>query len=188
MNSQVFKSHHIRLGISMLTLLQDILIYLMPYIHTECECEPYNSTLPTGQERYRSTLSTSYYKNAHAVVLVYSTMDLESFTDVHETWLSQIHIQYGNDATDKLPVILVGTKSDLVKKHDEQQERVKKRDGRGMKASRDRLLGPIHCSAKTGRNVEKVFTKIAEELAARQSQGHVQQQINITKVSTNCTC
>ena len=82
--------------------------------------------LVTGQERFRSTLSTSYYKGAHAVILVYSTTDRESFRNVQEFWLNQVHIQYGNDATDKLPVLLVGTKSDLLKKYDEQQEHVKK--------------------------------------------------------------
>ena len=118
--------------------------------------------LVTGQERFRSTLSTSYYKGAHAVILVYSTTDRESFRNVQEFWLNQVHIQYGNDATDKLPVLLVGTKSDLLKKYDEQQEHVKKVDSRCMKGTTDRLLGPIHCSAKTGRNVDRVFQKIAD--------------------------
>ena len=144
--------------------------------------------LVTGQERFRSTLSTSYYKGAHAVILVYSTTDRESFRNVQEFWLNQVHIQYGNDATDKLPVLLVGTKSDLLKKYDEQQEHVKKVDSRCMKGTTDRLLGPIHCSAKTGRNVDRVFQKIADELAVRDSTGYVPQPINITKVSSKCFC
>ena len=145
--------------------------------------------LATGQERYSSTLSTSYYKGAHAVILVYNTTEMDSFRDVQDFWMNQVYIQYGRDVCDKMPVVLVGTKSDLLRKKyedNDEYDSVKKMDAKRMKGSTERLLGPIHCSAKTGRNVDKVFKKVAEELVARDSTGRVRPPITIHKVNSQC--
>ena len=60
-----------------------------------------------GQERFK-TITASYYKGAHGIILVYDITDRQSFKDI-ETWLAEVD-KYGNENVVKL---LVGNKSDL---------------------------------------------------------------------------
>ena len=41
-----------------------------------------------GQERFK-TITSSYYKGAHGIIVVYDITDRESFSAVH-TWMSEI--------------------------------------------------------------------------------------------------
>lgn len=60
-----------------------------------------------GQERFK-TITASYYKGAHGIILVYDITDRQSFKDI-ENWLAEVD-KYGNENVVKL---LVGNKSDL---------------------------------------------------------------------------
>lgn len=61
-----------------------------------------------GQERFR-TITTSYYRGAHGVIIVFDLTDLYSFLNI-EDWIEMV-TKYGNTNPQ---IILVGNKSDLI--------------------------------------------------------------------------
>jgi Ras-related protein Rab-1A len=72
-----------------------------------------------GQERFK-TITSSYYKGAHGIILVYDITDKGSFKDI-ENWLSEV----GKYANENVVKILVGNKVDL-----EDQRQVKYEEGK----------------------------------------------------------
>ena len=74
-----------------------------------------------GQERFK-TITASYYKGAHGIILVYDITDRQSFKDI-ENWLAEVD-KYGNENVVKM---LVGNKSDL-----EANRQVKTEEGKSL--------------------------------------------------------
>ena len=107
-----------------------------------------------GQERFK-TITASYYKGAHGIILVYDITDRQSFKDV-ENWLAEVD-KYGNENVVKL---LVGNKSDL-----EANRQVKAEEGKTLADS----LGIkfLETSAKDAVNVEKAFTTLSTEIKSK---------------------
>ena len=66
----------------------------------------FKQTDTAGQERFR-TLTSSYYRNADAIIIVYDITDQESFTDVEG------HITEGTRYSQRSEKFLVGNKVDL---------------------------------------------------------------------------
>ena len=63
-----------------------------------------------GQERFR-TITSSYYRGAHGIIVVYDCTDQESFNNVKH-WFEEIN-RYACENVNKL---LVGNKIDMVEK------------------------------------------------------------------------
>merc|ERR1712070_387623 len=107
-----------------------------------------------GQERFR-TITSSYYRGAHGIIVVYDVTDQESFNNV-KVWLQEID-RYANENVNKL---LVGNKSDLTSK--------KVVDTETAKAFADELGIPfLETSAKSAANVEQSFMTMAAEIKKR---------------------
>ncbi|VDL95672.1 unnamed protein product [Schistocephalus solidus] len=104
-----------------------------------------------GQERFR-TITSSYYRGAHGIILVYDITDAESFANV-KMWLSEVE-RYASASVSRL---LVGNKADLSTKRAVQTS--------DAQALADSLGIPfLETSAKNATNVEEAFYKMAEKI------------------------
>jgi len=107
-----------------------------------------------GQERFR-TITSSYYRGAHGIIVVYDVTDQESFNNVKQ-WLQEID-RYACENVNKL---LVGNKCDLTNK--------KVVDYTSAKEYADQLGIPfLETSAKNATNVEQAFMIMAAEIKNR---------------------
>jgi len=107
-----------------------------------------------GQERFR-TITSSYYRGAHGIIVVYDTTDNESFEHV-KTWLHEID-RYASENVNKL---LVGNKSDLTTKRQVDTEVAKAFAG-------EVNIPFLETSAKNATNVEDAFMTMAGEIKKR---------------------
>ncbi|KAJ2216031.1 ras GTPase [Coemansia sp. RSA 1813] len=116
-----------------------------------------------GQERFR-TITSSYYRGAHGIIVVYDVTDSETFSNVKQ-WLQEID-RYASEGVNKL---LVGNKSDLEDK--------RKVDVTEAKDFADSLnISFLETSAKDSTNVEKAFMTMAGQIKERMGASNVQQQ------------
>ncbi|KAL5007997.1 hypothetical protein ScPMuIL_013578 [Solemya velum] len=107
-----------------------------------------------GQDRFKS-ITTSYYRGAAGVAVVYDVTDLESFNNV-KTWLDDVE-RYSSEDVSKL---IIGNKSDLETKrvvgYDTGKEFC---DGLGIPF--------LETSAKNSSNVDQAFMAMASAMKSR---------------------
>lgn len=109
-----------------------------------------------GQERFR-TITSSYYRGAHGIIIVYDVTDQESFNNV-KSWLQEID----RFASEHVCKLLVGNKNDMTSKKVVDTETAKDfADSLGIKF--------LETSAKTAENVEAAFLAMAAEIKASTS-------------------
>uniref|UniRef100_H3CBZ9 small monomeric GTPase n=1 Tax=Tetraodon nigroviridis TaxID=99883 RepID=H3CBZ9_TETNG len=109
-----------------------------------------------GQERFR-TITSSYYRGAHGIVLVYDVTEQASFDNVR-LWMDEIE-RYACEDVSRL---LVGNKSDLLAQ--------KVVDAAAAQDLASCLKIPfLETSAKNSENVEKVFLTLASDIHRRLS-------------------
>jgi len=103
-----------------------------------------------GQERFR-TITSTYYRGTHGVIIVYDVTNGESFANV-KRWLQEI--EHNCDVVNK---ILVGNKSD-----DPNRKVVITEDAQRFAKQMDIQL--FETSAKDNINVEEMFLTITEKV------------------------
>ncbi|KAH3768091.1 Rab GTPase [Pelomyxa schiedti] len=114
-----------------------------------------------GQERFR-TITSSYYRGAQGIILVFDCTDMETYTNVKQ-WLGEIE-RYACENVNKL---LVGNKTDLVDQRVVQTSLAKE-----FAESMD--IPYIEASAKANINVEETFMKMARAIKDRLSNSTVE--------------
>ena len=107
-----------------------------------------------GHEKFR-TITTSYYKSAHAIIILYDITELSSFEHI-KNWMLEIE-KFGKQGVLK---IIAGNKKDLEEKRQVSKEMAESfAEKNGIKF--------IEVSAKDSTNIEKLFFDIVKELLDR---------------------
>ena len=104
-----------------------------------------------GQERFRS-ITSSFYRGADAIIMVYDITDKQSFTNI-DYWLMEAK-KHTNDRN--LPIIIIGNKSERTDRCVQFVELKK------IATDHDTLF--TECSARTGDNIDKLFIQMADIL------------------------
>jgi len=127
-----------------------------------------------GQERFR-TITSSYYRGAHGICLVYDVTDMDSFNNVKQ-WLQEID-RYASEGVNKL---LVGNKSDMADKRVVEYDVAKvcasptevgmsMVDLQSLQEFADSIGIPfLETSAKNAQNVEAAFLTMARHIKEKQ--------------------
>ncbi|KAL8094800.1 ras-related protein RABC2a-like [Apium graveolens] len=103
-----------------------------------------------GQERFR-TLTSSYYRGAQGIILVYDVTRRDTFTNLSDVWAKEVDLYSTNQNCVKM---LVGNKVDI------ESERVVSRE-EGIALAKEHGCLFLECSAKTRENVEQCFEELA---------------------------
>lgn len=104
-----------------------------------------------GQERFR-TLTASYYRGAHGVILVYDTTDRASFDHI-TMWLNELEV-YATNAN--IVKMLVANKIDKPGRDVTTKE--------GTEFARDKAMLFIEASAKDTRGVKQAFDEVTQKI------------------------
>ena len=103
-----------------------------------------------GQERFR-TITKTYYKGAHGIILTYDVTDQNSFKNIRN-WIKQIEA----NAQTNVCKVLVGNKCDKPDRVVTEEE--------GKKLADDFNMSFFETSAKTNQNVNEVFNFLTAEI------------------------
>lgn len=137
-----------------------------------------------GQERFR-TITSTYYRGTHGVIVVYDVTNLESFGNV-KRWLQEI-----DQNCDEVVRILVGNK------HDHPERKVTHQEAQTL--ADQMTITFFETSAKDNYNIEKVFDEITrlvlsmkkDKLAKNNNSVNVKEPIKLqanSKKKKACNC
>jgi len=125
-----------------------------------------------GQERFRS-ITSSYYRDADALLLVYDVTNRLSFENIRN-WLAQVK----EFAKDNVQITLVGNKIDL-----HGQRRVKTEEG--VQLAHNYNISYMETSAKNGHGVKEVFSDLAKKLVASSRDSSSNREGSVIDLSAN---
>jgi Ras-related protein Rab-18 len=107
-----------------------------------------------GQERFR-TLTSSYYRGAQGIILVYDVTRRATFTDLSDVWLKEVDRFSTHRDCIKM---LIGNKVDL----EESGRVVTKKEGIAFARQHGCLF--LEASAKTSINVQRCFEELVHKI------------------------
>ncbi len=125
-----------------------------------------------GQEKYQ-TITKTFYKGAHAIVLVYDLTSKASFEEIKNVWLEEAR-KYCDI---KSVLMIVGNKMDLEDKIEVDYAEAE------LFAQKEGILC-ARASAKSGKNVEETFFNLTQEIYNK-SLKHEEEQDEGHKLTTN---
>ena len=104
-----------------------------------------------GQERFR-TLTSSYYRGCHGIILVFDINERETFAHLSQ-WLEELHLYTTTQHASKL---LVGNKIDLAQRQVSQEE--------AREFARKQGMMYIEASAKTRQGIRQSFEEVVQKI------------------------
>ena len=107
-----------------------------------------------GQERFR-TITSSYYRGAHCILIMFDLTDIASFENV-KMWLNEV-AKHANENSMK---ILVGTKADLVGKIAVRKDMI-------QNLVHSAGIQYIETSAKNGTNINAAFQQVCSDFSTK---------------------
>ncbi|KZV15220.1 hypothetical protein F511_28569 [Dorcoceras hygrometricum] len=105
-----------------------------------------------GQERFR-TLTSSYYRGAQGIILVYDVTRRDTFTNLSDVWAKELELYSTDENCIKM---LVGNKVDIGS-----DQVVSREEGLALAKELGCLF--LECSAKTRLNVEQCFEELTQK-------------------------
>lgn len=132
-----------------------------------------------GQERYHS-LTPMYYRGADAAIIVYDITDINTFNQAKK-WYNEIR-----SILPDAYIILVGNKLDM-----EDIRKVILYDVKRF--TEEYKLDLIETSARTGRNVDKLFNQLIDNIPESNSKDPISENSvllgnNEVELKDNCSC
>ncbi|KAF9915302.1 hypothetical protein BX616_006463 [Lobosporangium transversale] len=136
-----------------------------------------------GQERFR-TLTSSYYRGAQGVILVYDVSNRDSFNDL-QTWFNELDTYCSSKEVVRM---IVGNKVDK-----DSSREVSRQEGQELARQLQTLF--VECSAKTKLGVQQAFDELVQQIIdtpslwQKQAPANVRlQQDTVTSHQTTCFC
>ncbi|KAG0266309.1 hypothetical protein BG011_002717 [Mortierella polycephala] len=137
-----------------------------------------------GQERFR-TLTSSYYRGAQGVILVYDVSNRDSFNDL-QTWFNELDTYCSSKEVVRM---IVGNKVDK-----ESSREVSKQEGQDLARKLQTLF--VECSAKTKLGVQQAFDELVQQIIdtpslwQKQAPANVKLQANTdnSQEYSGCSC
>lgn len=139
----------------------------------EVDSKRYKLTIwdTAGQERFR-TLTSSYYRGAHGVILVYDVTNRETFDNL-EHWFSELQTYCSNKDVIKM---IVGNKVDK-----DSTRAVSRQEGIDYAREMETLF--IECSAKTKFGIQQAVEELTRKIIEQPSLWQKQKNPSVLRVS-----
>jgi len=124
-----------------------------------------------GQESFRGSLTSSYFRHASGIIYVYDETDSQSFED-----LKQWQVEANRFSTGSLLQFLIGNKFDLIQAGTPKAVD----DSKIQDRANSFMTNPMHVSATTGLGCEEAFNYITQQLIqhAKPSKKAIVDEIN----------